>query len=74
MASIYLQLFVEIRYRFHDYNPVYTDGSRDGNYMACATVFPSDTVISVSLPDSASIFTAEIWAMIDALEEIKQIK
>ena len=39
--------------------------------MACATVFPSNTVISMRLPDSASIFTAEIWATIKALEEIK---
>ena len=39
--------------------------------MACATVFPSDTEISMRLPPSASIFTAEIWAIITALEEIK---
>ena len=32
--------------------------------MACATVFPSDTELSMRLPDSASIFTAEIWAII----------
>ena len=40
----------------------------DGNSVACATVFPSDTVISMRLPDSASIFTAEVWAIIKALE------
>ena len=39
--------------------------------MACATVFPSHTVISMTLLGSASIFTAEIWAIIKALEEIK---
>ena len=39
--------------------------------MACATVFPSNTVISMRLPDSASIFTAEVWAIIKALEQIK---
>ena len=49
----------------------YTDGSRDGNSVACATVFPSHTELSMRLPDSASIFTAEIWAIITALEEIK---
>ena len=31
----------------------------------------SDTELSMRLPDSASIFTAEIWAIITALEEIK---
>ena len=38
-ASIYQQLFMEIRDRYRDYIPVYTDGSRDGNAVACATVF-----------------------------------
>ena len=68
-AAVYQQLFTKIRDRFRDHIPVYTDGSRDGNDMACATFFPSNTVISVILPDSASIFTAEIWAIIKALEE-----
>ena len=70
-ASIYQQLFLEIRDRYRDYIPVYTDGSRDGNSVACATVFPSDTEFSMTLPDSASIFTAEIWAIIKALDEMK---
>ena len=39
--------------------------------MACATVLPSDTVIAMTLPDSASIFTAEVWVIIKALEQIK---
>ena len=61
---------MEIRDRYRDHIPVYTDGSRDGN-VACATAFPSNTVISMRLPDSASIFTAEVWAIIEALEQIK---
>ena len=55
---------MEIRDRYRDYIPVYTDGSRDENAVACATVFPLNTVISMSLPDSASVFTAEVWAII----------
>ena len=70
-VSIYQPLFLEIRDKYRDYITVYTDGSRDGNYVACATVFPSDTELSKRLPDSASIFTAEMWAIISALEEIK---
>ena len=58
-ASIYQQLFMEIRDRYRDYIAVYTDGSRDGNSVACAAVFPSDTTF---------IFTAEIWAIIKALK------
>ena len=68
-ASIYQQLFMEIRDRYRDYIPVHTDGSRDGNAVACATVFPSNTVISMRLPDSASVFTAEVGAIIKALEQ-----
>ena len=71
-ASIYQQLFMEIRDRYRDYIPVYTDGSRDGNGVACDTVFPSNIVISMRLPDSASVFTAEVWAIIKALEQIKE--
>ena len=59
---------MKIRDRYRDYIPVYTDGSRDGNAVACSTVFPSNTVISMRLPDSASVFTAEVWAIIKALE------
>ena len=33
--------------------------------------FPSNTVISMRLPDSASVFTGEVWAVIKALEQIK---
>ena len=72
-TSIYQLLFMEIRDRYRDYIPVYTDGSRDGNAGACATVFPSNTIISMRLPasasilpDSASVFTAEVWAIIKA--------
>ena len=70
-ASIYQQLFMEIRDRYCDYIPVYTYGSRDRNAVACATGFPSHTVISMRLPDSASVFTAEVWAIIKALEQIQ---
>ena len=62
---------MEIRDRYRDHIPVYTDGSRDGNAVTCATVYPSYTVISMRLPDSASVFTAEVWAIIKALEQIK---
>ena len=70
-ASIYQQLFLEIRDRYRDYIHVYTDESRDGNSVACATVFPSDSTFSMRLPDSESIFTAEIWTIIKALEKVR---
>ena len=64
-------MYLEIRDTYRGCIPVYTDGSRDWNYVACATVFPSDTVIYMRLPDSTSIYTAEVWAMIKSLEQIK---
>ena len=70
-TSVYQQLFMEIQDRYRDHISVYTDGSRDGNSVACATVFPSDNIISMRLPDSASVFTAEVWAIIKALEQMK---
>ena len=51
---------MEIRDRYRDY---ITDGSRDGNSVACAAVF------STRLPDSESTFTAAILAIVKALEE-----
>ena len=55
-ASVYQQLFMEIRDRYRDYIPFYPDGSRDGNYVVCVRVF-HQTVISMRLPNSASICT-----------------
>ena len=52
LMHVYKELFMIIRARYRDYIPVYVDGSRDGNYVACAIVFPADTLISMRLPDS----------------------
>ena len=51
---------MEIRDRYTDYLRVYTHGSRNGNYVACATVFPAYTVISMILPNAAYTFIAEV--------------
>ena len=59
-ASVYQQFFMEIRHKYHDYIAVYTDGTWDGNSVVHATVFPSDTVISMILPDLESIFSEEV--------------
>ena len=40
-------------------------------FLWLVLVCPSTTVISMRLPDSASVFTAEVWAIIIALEQIK---
>ena len=72
-VSVNQLLFMEICDSDHDYIPVYTDDSRDGNSLICATVFPSNTVIFMRFSDSTFIFTAEIWTIIKSLEEIKNL-
>ena len=47
----------------------YTVGSRDGNCMACATVYPQNTAISMRVSDSASMLTAKI-CFVKAVEKI----
>ena len=61
-ASIYHQLFVKIRDRYLNYIPVYTENS-----VACATVFYR----TLNFLSNCLILTAEIWAIIKALQEIK---
>ena len=49
--------------------PVYTDGSQGGHSASCATVFPSGTVISMRLPDAASVFIDKVWTIVKSLEQ-----
>ena len=37
-ASVYKLLFMEIRNRYRDHIPVYTDGSRVGDSVVCTTI------------------------------------
>ena len=54
------------------YIPVYTDGSVSENGKAgCAVVLRSDTY-QFRLPDHSSIFTAELFAILKAIEKIIQ--
>lgn len=55
-----------------DSTPVYTDGSKSAGGVGAAAVFP-DCALSHSLPVAASVFTAELWAMILALSRILRL-
>ena len=46
--------------------PVFTDGSKSAEGVGAAAVFPAQT-LSHTLPMEASIFTAELWALLIAL-------
>ena len=58
---------MEIRDKYRDYILIYSDRTPDGNSVACATDF-NRTQVSMRFPDSASIFTDEVWTVIKALE------
>ena len=46
---------------------IYTDGSKSENGVGCAVVF-NDEIYEAKLPNTASIFTAEMTAIVQALE------
>ena len=55
---------------FTDYTHIFTDGSKDGDKTAAAFICQSFE-FSKRLPDKASIFTAELEAIVSALRYIK---
>ena len=71
-ACIYKQFFVDIPDKYGDYIPIYTDRTRDRNDVATVIFFPSNC-ISMRLLDTASVFSAEVLAIIKALDEIETL-
>ena len=67
--SIFINSFHEILECYKDYVHLYTDGSKDGAKVGAALVTPAFNVQS-HLPDNMSIFTAELKALLLALEFI----
>ena len=65
----FLEKYNAIKEQYTDYSFIYTDGSKDGNNVSCATVTRDETY-RIRLPDDASIFTAEITAIDMALDHI----
>jgi ribonuclease HI len=66
---IFQQLFRYHRQNYNGYTPVFTDGSKSGNFVSCAYVI-QDKVHSHRLHPALSIFTAEILAILKCLEEL----
>ena len=69
-ASIYQQPFLEIRDKYRDYIPVYRRITGWELCGMCYGISIGHRIIH-EIVIFASIFTAEIWAIITALEEIK---
>ena len=69
-ATLYRLHYSELLESFTDYTHIFTDGSKDGNETAAAFICQSFE-FSKRLPDKASIFTAELEAIVSALRYIK---
>ncbi|GBM83390.1 hypothetical protein AVEN_211456-1 [Araneus ventricosus] len=66
---VYQQLFADHRDVYHNFIPVFTDGSTFSSSTSFACVFINST-LSFQLHSSCSIFTAEITAILHALYQI----
>ena len=73
----YLQLLLSVglphRVEFKNYYRIFTDGSKEGNRVAAAVVHRDNTKC-VRLPDAASIFRAELYAIQLAIDVVRRSK
>jgi len=58
---------------FKNYYLILTDGSKDGNRVVAAVVHRDNTKC-VRLPDTASIFRAELYALLLAIDLVRRSK
>lgn len=70
-SSLYLTLFYEFTSKYADHKFIYTDGSKIDNKTGAAIVI-EDSVVKYHLPNHASIYTAEAYSVIKALEYIDE--
>ncbi|GFT80523.1 putative RNA-directed DNA polymerase from transposon X-element [Trichonephila clavipes] len=68
-AVIYQQLFSYHRNKYSKYIPVYTDGSKTAEHVGCGVVF-NNTILSFTLHNYMSVFSAELTAILVALQHI----
>ena len=66
--------FAEIRDIYSSYKAIYTDGSKVLDRVACAALCPeAKCQKQARLPGSASIYTAELWAIKMAMDMVSDI-
>ena len=68
--AIFHSKYREIKEQYSSYKPIYTDGSKDGDFVAAAAVY-GERVKKCRLPDKSSIFSAEIRAIDLALNLVE---
>ena len=67
------EIFKHRCHEFKNYNRIFTDGSKEGNRVAAAVVHRDNTKC-VRLPDTASIFRAELYALLLAIDVVRHSK
>ena len=70
--SLYRLYYSELLESFTDYTHIFSDGSKYGDKTAAAFICPSFE-FSKRLPDKASIFIAELEAIVSAFRYIKYL-
>jgi len=65
--------FYELYHEFKYYYRIFTDGSKKGNRIAAAVVHRDNTKC-VRLPDTASIFRAQLYALLLAIDLVRRSK
>ena len=66
-------LLNELCDQFSDYYRIFTDGSKVGDKVAAAVVHKHNCK-SVRLPNNISIFRAELYALVLAIEVVRRLK
>ena len=67
--EVFNHRFHELSREFKNYYRIFTDGSKEGNRVAAA-----DNTKCVRLPDAASIFRAELYALLLAIDVVRRSK
>ena len=72
LKKVYQRQFDIIRDDLDDYHCIYTDGSKDGRRVACGVFLPRLYSAGARLPDDCSVYTAELSAIVLALQIIER--
>ncbi len=73
LPAFYKRKYIKIRSRYEDHEALYTDGSKDEERAGAAAYTNAETY-SCRLPDSATVFSAELKALLLALEHVSKSK
>ena len=68
---IFRSKYLEIKRQYYLHEPIFTDGSKDGDKVAAAAVLDGE-LYQFRLPDKSSVFSAELKAIDLALDHIKE--